>query len=199
MATEKVIDDLITRFARLPTLGRKSAQKIVFELLSDENKISLLHLLQALKVAGETIHNCKICNTLTEHEICKICSDTNRDHSKAMIVSSPLDIEHIEEFGLYDGIYFVLKGLVNPILGISIESIGLNKFVSYLRNQNTKEVIIALSTSIEGEATAQTIAEICHKLQIPCYKFATGLPSGVSFSNVDTNTVLSSFLNRTKV
>ncbi|RIY31781.1 recombination protein RecR [Psittacicella melopsittaci] len=200
MSQDKLINDLINKFAKLPTVGRKSSTKIVYSLLAQADRSQIVNLANALLNAAQNVKHCKCCNTLTESEYCHICSNPERlIEKKAIIVSNPLDIDNIESFSIYDGIYFVLSGLISPLEGIGPQEAGIPLFINFLKTQQIKEVTIALSTSAEGEATAQFIQDICQRLDIECFKFATGLPSGVNFSNVDANTVLNSFINRTKV
>ncbi|MFC6276603.1 recombination mediator RecR [Psittacicella hinzii] len=200
MTTEKIIEDLISRFAKLPTVGRKSATKIVYRLLADKDRLQAKYLATAIQEAVENIHHCEVCNTLTESHICKICNNPRRMQQKSiLVVSSPIDVENMEAFGVFEGTYFVLNGLISPLEGITPEQAGIPKFIELLRSQQIQNVIIGLSTSAEGEATAQIIGDICRRLHIPSQKFATGLPSGVNFSNVDPNTILNSFINRVAI
>ncbi|RIY34370.1 recombination mediator RecR [Psittacicella gerlachiana] len=200
MSNDKIISDLINKFAKLPTIGRKSSTKIIYSLLQQEDRSQIINLANALQHAAQTVQHCRCCNTLTENDFCAICQNGQRlATKKAIIVSSPLDIENIEAFAVYDGIYFVLNDLITPLEGIGPEQAGIPLFINFLKTQQIKEVIIALSTSAEGDATSQFIQDICYRLNIDCYKFATGLPSGVNLSNVDANTVFNSFLNRTRI
>ncbi|RIY33742.1 recombination protein RecR [Psittacicella hinzii] len=200
MSTNNTINDLINKFAKLPTVGRKSSTKIVYSLLTSDDRSQIENLANALLNAARNVRHCKCCNTLTDDEYCDICLNPKRIATKkAIIISSPLDIDNIESFSVFDGIYFVLKGLISPLEGIGPEEAGIPLLIKFLKTQQIQEVTLALSTSAEGEATAQLISDLCFKLNIDCYKFATGLPFGVNFSNVDANTVLNSFLNRTKL
>lgn len=198
MSYEYLINDLIDRIARLPTVGRKSSAKIVYSLLSGD-KEDATKLLNTLSKAVQHVKPCSVCNVLTEHNLCNICSvQTRLQRREVIVVSNPLDVQTIEDTGLHHGTYFVLNGLINPLQNNYAEKVGISKFILFLRQHDIKEVTLAFNSSPEADATSELIVTICHKLGIPCYRFATGLPTGGSFSNADPNTIMHSYQNRIK-
>lgn len=199
MAHEFIIEKLVNRVAKLPTVGRKSATKIVYSLLNGDKEVATA-LLAELQLAVDKVKPCKICNNLSEYEICGICSNEARLHSQRLIiVEDPLDIPQIEQLGIFDGVYFVTNQIFNPLTKEYSNRDTLLKLISLISNYKIKEVILAVDNSAGSDMVAEVVNNVCKKVGASCSKFATGLPTGARFSNVDQNTILQSYLNRINV
>jgi recombination protein RecR len=148
-----------------------------------------LELAKALTDAMENVKNCEKCRTLTEKNICEICSDNIRDDSQLCIVETPSDIHVIEQSGVYTGKYFVLSGYLSPIDGIGASELGLDELEVLLSNQSVSELILATNATIEGEVTAHYIHNLAKKYQIKTTRIAHGIPLGGELEYTDINTI----------
>ena len=150
---QDILNDLINSLMILPGVGKKSAQRMALYLL-DKNKDGASVLAKTLQEAVEEISRCERCRMHTANDLCRICSDTSRDIDSICVVESPSDVLAIESTGGFRGKYFVLLGRLSPIEGISPEDLGINDFLSLIDKESTKEVILATSSTVEGDATA---------------------------------------------
>ena len=160
MQFPKSLEELIECFKLFPGIGEKTAERLSFTVLnfSDENAKKFSTAINNVK---EKINNCKICNNLTEgNEICSICSDENRDESTICVVESTKDLILFEKSNAFKGKYHVLEGLISPLEGINPEDIKINQLIQRINNENIKEVILALNTSMEGETTSLYIKKL---------------------------------------
>jgi recombination protein RecR len=148
-----------------------------------------LELAKALTDAMENVKNCEKCRTLTEKNICEICSNDIRDDSQLCIVETPSDIHVIEQSGVYTGKYFVLSGYLSPIDGIGASELGLDELEVLLSNQSVSELILATNATIEGEVTAHYIHNLAKKYQIKTTRIAHGIPLGGELEYTDINTI----------
>jgi len=148
-----------------------------------------LELAKALTDAMENVKNCEKCRTLTEKNICEICSNDIRDDSQLCIVETPSDIHVIEQSGVYAGKYFVLSGYLSPIDGIGASELGLDELEVLLSNQSVSELILATNATIEGEVTAHYIHNLAKKYQIKTTRIAHGIPLGGELEYTDINTI----------
>ena len=185
-------------FQVLPGVGPKSAQRICFNLLQ-KNKDSALKLAAVLKEACEKIGECQRCRTLTENDLCRICSSSKRNTDQLCIVETPADLMQIEGATDYSGTYFVLHGNLSPIDGLGPSELGFPKLVDILSKEPIKEVILATSSTLEGQTTAQYIAQMCSKADINATGLAHGVPLGGELEYVDANTIAHAFGGREKL
>ena len=155
---QDILNDLINSLMILPGVGKKSAQRMALYLL-DKNKDGASVLAKTLQEAVEEISRCERCRMLTSNDLCRICSDTSRDIDSICVVESPSDVLAIESTGGFRGKYFVLLGRLSPIEGISPEDLGINDFLSLIDKESTKEVILATSSTVEGDATAMFLKD----------------------------------------
>jgi recombination protein RecR len=181
------IDLLVDAFRVLPGIGPKTAQRMVLHLL-ERNREGGRRLAVCLTEAMERVGQCRSCRNLTEYDQCEICSSPQRDHSLLCIVESPADVLAIEQSGSYKGCYFVLMGNLSPIDGIGPEELGIGALSSRC-GDGVQEVILALGTSVEGEATAHYVSEVIKPLGIAISRIARGIPIGGELEFVDGNTL----------
>ena len=182
----KSLDNIIDEFAKLPGIGRKSAMRIAFHVLEMEDE-ELLNFITILKEAKEKIKKCEICGNLTENDICEICSDEERDSSIICIVKDSRDIIAFEKSKTYNGLYHVLGGIIDPLNGIGVDDLDIDKLTKRLTG-NVKEVILALDPSLEGETTSLYLSKIIKEKEIVVSRIASGIPMGgnIEFSDIAT-------------
>ena len=194
-----LIDSLINVLRRLPGIGPRAAQRMAFHLLQQGRETGL-QLAQILEQALAQIGHCNHCRTFSEHELCNICANSQRDHSLLCVVETPIDIMAIEQTNSYTGLYFVLLGHLSPIDGIGPDEIGLNELTNLLATKTTiKETIIATNSTVEGEATAYYIANLINARNIKCSRIAHGIPLGGELEYIDINTLTKALIGRTEI
>ncbi|MGB1983840.1 MAG: recombination mediator RecR [Porticoccaceae bacterium] len=184
----KTIDQLIDALRILPGVGVKSAQRMALQLL-EKNREGAFKLAEAVTEAASKVGKCQQCRTLTEHDICNICSDPSRSDSQLCVVESPADLFAIEQAGGYRGKYFVLLGHLSPIDGIGPEQLGIDKLIERLQFNQVNELILATNLTVEGEATAHFIADKAKSLGIEVSRIAYGVPMGGELEYVDGGTL----------
>ena len=182
------IEKLIDKFAMLPGIGRKSAQRLAFYLLSlsDEEVQSFS---DAIIEAKHNVHCCRICNNLTENEICSVCSSEMRDHSTICVVSDPKDVLSIERGKEYNGTYHVLHGVLSPMNHIGPDDIKIKELLKRVAENDITEVIMATNPDTEGEATAMYISKLIKPFNIKVSRLAYGIPVGSNLEFADDATL----------
>jgi len=193
---QDLLNDLINSLTILPGVGKKSAQRMALYLL-DKNKDGAGILAKNLEKAIDEIGRCSRCRMLTSNDLCKICSDTVRDMNSICVVENPSDVLAIESTGGFKGRYFVLLGRLSPIEGISPEDLGINDFLKLIKIENIKEVILATSSTVEGDATAIYIKD--HIKDIKVSRISYGIPIGGELEYVDGNTIARAIQGRTEI
>lgn len=199
MQVSPLLQSLMSALRCLPGIGPKSAQRMAFHLLQRDRKggIELAHILHEAMI---NIGHCQDCRTFTEQERCAICANVRRQESGQLcVVETPPDIVAIEQTGQYSGRYFVLLGHLSPLDGIGPSDIGLDQLKQRLQNEAINEVILATNPTIEGEATANYIAQMCQEFNIIATRIAHGVPVGGELEMVDGTTLSHSFLGRQKI
>ena len=184
----KTIDQLIDALRILPGVGVKSAQRMALQLL-EKDRDAARKLASAIDEAATKVGRCAQCRTLTEHDICDICSNPNRSDSQLCVVESPADLYAIEQAGGYRGKYFVLLGHLSPIDGVGPEQLGIDKLIERLQFNQVKELILATNLTVEGEATAHFIADKAKALGVQVSRIAYGVPMGGELEYVDGGTL----------
>lgn len=183
----------------MPGVGAKSAQRIAFHILQ-RNKEGGRQLAQTLQAAISAVGNCQQCRTLTELEICNICQNPARERSILCIVETPADIMAIEQTGSFRGIYFVLMGHLSPIDGIGPEQLGIDLLKQRLQAGTINEIIMATSTTVEGETTAYYIAELAKAYpHVQTTRLALGMPLGGELEHLDGGTLARALSQRSKI
>jgi recombination protein RecR len=184
----KTIDQLIDALRILPGVGVKSAQRMALQLLEKDRDAARM-LASAIDEAATKVGRCAQCRTLTEHELCDICSNPNRSDAQLCVVESPADLFAIEQAGGYRGKYFVLLGHLSPIDGIGPEQLGIDKLLEKLQSNSVNELILATNLTVEGEATAHFIADKAKVLGVQVSRIAYGVPMGGELEYVDGGTL----------
>ncbi|MGQ0285972.1 recombination mediator RecR [Pasteurellaceae bacterium 22721_9_1] len=199
MQTSPLLENLIEHLRCLPGVGPKSAQRMAYHLLQ-RDRSGGMNLARALTEAMSKIGHCEHCRTFTEEDICTICANPRRQNSGLLcVVEMPTDIQAIEQTGQFSGRYFVLMGHLSPLDGIGPKEIGLDLLQQRLQQEQFNEVILATNPTVEGEATANYIAEICVQLGIRVSRIAHGIPIGGELEMVDGTTLTHSFLGRREI
>lgn len=199
MKFSPLLAELISAFTCLPGVGNKSAQRMAFHLL-ERNREGALSLSNVLHNAMEHIHHCQRCRTFTEDDVCEICRHPEREDSGLLcVVESPQDVLAIEQTLSYKGQYFVLMGHLSPIDGIGPDEIGLHELEIRLQEGKINEVILATNPTVEGEATAHYIAQLCANANVEASRIAHGVPVGGELEYIDGNTLTHAFSGRRKV
>lgn len=190
-----LIDRLIEALRCLPGVGPKSAQRIAFHLL-ERNRAGARRLAAALKEAVETVRNCERCRNFSDAPLCRVCASAKRDASLLCVVESPTDIGLIEQAGGYSGRYFVLMGRLSPLDGIGPDDLGMEKLTDLLNTGEVTEVILATSTTVEGQATAHYLTELIQGRGIRVSRLAQGIPLGGELEFVDSGTLAHAISSR---
>ena len=186
---------LMEHFAALPGIGRKSAQRLAFFVL-DMPREQAEDFAGVILEAKKTIHNCKVCQNLTDKEICDICASPERDDGTICVVESPRDVIAFERLQEYKGKYHVLHGLISPLDGIGPDQIRIKELLIRLRDVDVKEIILATNPTIEGEATAMYISKLLKPLGIRVTRLAFGIPVGGELEYTDNSTLNKALENR---
>lgn len=191
-----LLQQLIESLRVLPGVGPKSAQRMALQLL-ERNRTGGLRLGAALTAAMQGIGQCQQCRTFSEQPLCPICSDPLRAQADTLcIVASAADQLAIEHTGQFKGRYFVLMGYLSPLDGVGPEQLGLTELASQLAAGEIKEVILATNPTVEGEATAFYLAELCQQYQVTVTRLAQGLPVGGELEYIDGSTLAHAFSGR---
>ena len=181
----------------LPGVGPKTAQRMAFHLLERDRKRAAI-MAQTLNIALEKIGHCSQCRTLTEHEVCEICSNAARNPELLCIVENPSDVLAIEQSAVYRGYYFILLGHLSPLDGIGPEDLGLDRLEQRLKEGQVKEIILATNPTVEGEVTAHYIGEMARSLNLKTSRIAHGVPFGGELEYIDSQTLSHAFEGRTQ-
>lgn len=168
---------LIEQFERLPGIGRKTAQRLSFYVLNLPKK-DAESFANAIIDAHEKIHHCKVCQNLTDEEICSICSNEARNKRQICIVENPRDVMAIERTREFDGTYHVLHGAISPLDGIGPEQLRIKELFDRIKKDGADEIIMATNATVEGEATAMYISKLIKPLGIMVTRLAYGIPVG---------------------
>jgi len=191
------ISQLIEQLSSLPGVGPKTAQRLAFYII-DMPKERVEKLADSMVKAKNTIRYCKKCMTLTDREICPICSNPKRDQKTIMVVENPRDMTAYEKTGKYDGVYHVLHGAISPMMGIGPGDIRLKELMSRLQG-DVEEVIIATNSSLEGETTAMYISKLIKPTGIKVSRIASGVPVGGDLEYIDEVTLLRALEGRVEL
>jgi len=197
MSNNSIIEHLIEALRCLPGVGPRSSQRMAYHLL-ERNREGGRRLSSALLEAMDRVKHCTRCRTFTEEDICGICSNSSRQQEQICVVESPSDVLAIESTASYRGTYFVLMGHLSPLDGIGPDELGLPELEDRLNNENFKELILATNPTVEGEATAHYIFELCQQTGINVTRIAHGVPLGGELEYVDGGTLAHSFSGRQK-
>ena len=192
------LETLIDKFASLAGIGKKSAQRLAFYVLAlpDEDAKAFAN---AITAAKESVHCCKICQNLTEGEICQICASDRRDKSTICVVSEPRDVLSIERGREYNGTYHVLHGVLSPMSHVGPEDIRIKELLVRAAQPGVEEVIMATNPDTEGEATAMYISRLLKPFDIKVTRLAYGIPVGSNLEFADDATLNRAMEGRTEM
>ncbi len=190
------LENLIDKFASLPGIGRKSAQRLAFHVLalSDEEALSFA---SAITDAKRSVHRCSVCQNLTEGEVCSICASDRRDKSTICVVSEPRDVLSIERGHEYNGTYHVLHGVLSPMNHIGPDDICIKELLNRIASEDVQEVIMATNPDTEGEATAMYLSRLLKPFEIRVTRLAYGIPVGSNLEFADDATLNRAMEGRT--
>ena len=192
------LENLIDKFASLPGIGRKSAQRLAFHVLSlPENEA--VSFANAITDAKRSVHCCSICQNLTEGEICSICASDRRDRGTICVVSEPRDVLSIERGHEYNGTYHVLHGVLSPMNHVGPDDIRIKELLHRVAENEVEEVIMATNPDTEGEATAMYISRLLKPFQIRVTRLAYGIPVGSNLEFADDATLNRAIEGRTEM
>ncbi len=192
------INNLIDCFKKLPGIGAKTAERLSLAVL-DLNEETIDLFSSSLKDSKTKIKNCTKCGNLTENDLCDICQDKTRDSSVLCVVEESQNIILFEKMGTFHGLYHVLGGLISPLDGVNPEDINLKSLVDRIKNDNIKEVILAIKPSVEGETTALYINKLLEKYDVTVTKIAYGIPMGADIDYIDPITLSIALDGRMKI
>lgn len=188
------IEKLIAVFTKLPGVGRKTAERYAYAVINmDTNTVEEFAV--ALTDAKEKIHYCSVCGSYTDSDICDLCK--SRDSSIICVVKDPRDVKSFEKLKEYKGVYHVLHGTINPMLGIGVNDIRVKELLARL--DGVTEVIMALNPDVEGETTAMYISRLIKPLGIKVTKLAHGIPIGADIEYTDENTLGQALADRREI
>ena len=190
------LENLIDKFASLPGIGRKSAQRLAFHVLSLPEEETTAFA-RAITDAKANVHRCAICQNLTEGEICSICASDRRDKSTICVVSEPRDVLSIERGHEYNGTYHVLHGVLSPMSHVGPDDIRIKELLVRAAQDEVQEVIMATNPDTEGEATAMYISRLLKPFNIRVTRLAYGLPVGSNLEFADDATLNRALEGRT--
>lgn len=191
----KLIEEAVNEFSKLPGIGKKTALRLVLYLLKEEQE-STSNFTAALTNLRTNIKYCKECYNISDHEVCSICSGTRRDHSTICVVEDMPDVLAIENTGQYNGLYHVLGGIISPLQGIGPNDLKIESLVTRVPGK-VKEVILALSPTMEGDTTSFYITKKLKDLNIKITTIARGVPIGGELEYTDEITLGRSIITRT--
>jgi len=198
MIDSPLLEKLIQHFNRFPGIGRKTAQRLVWHLISSD-KVMAHDFAESIKETVDIFTTCPGCLMLSETAPCSICADTDRDDNLLCIVETTSDVYLMENMHEFHGKYFVLGHLLSPLEGYGLNDLHINELENLIKSRKPQEVILALKPSAEGEATIHYISELLHKTDITITRLSTGIPFGSDLEYTSTLTLANAWKRRYKV
>ncbi len=192
------LNELINQFSRLPGIGKKTAQRLAFSILEQPPERAKAFA-EALVNAREKIHFCKICQNLTDLDVCPICSNENRDKSVICVVEDPKDVMAFERTREFFGVYHVLHGVISPLDNVSPDDLKIKELMARLASGEVKEIIMATNPTVEGEATASYISRLIKPMGIKVTRLAYGVPVGADLQYADEYTLARALEGRNEI
>lgn len=192
------LETLIDQFASLPGIGRKTAQRLAFHVLSLPEEQAFAFA-DAVRMAKKQVKRCRICRNYSEQDLCPICASDRRDRSIICVVSDPKDVVSMERAREYNGLYHVLHGVISPMNHIGPDDIGVRELLTRAASEDIKEVIMATNPDTEGEATALYISRLLKPFEIRVTRLAYGIPVGSNLEFADDATLSRALEGRTEL
>lgn len=198
LALPQSMQKLIRELSRLPSIGEKSATRLAYFLVNSDRGVARA-LADALVKSAEEVKHCEKCFYLSDAAICSVCADESRDKALLCVVEKPMDLIAIERMGEFRGRYHVLHGLWAPLRGQGPESIKLKELIDRVKQGEIKEVILATSSTVEGDATSLYIARLLNELGVRCSRLAQGMPKGGELEYADDVTLSRALTGRSQI
>ena len=192
------LEKLVEQFERLPGIGKKTAGRLAYHILS-RCDAEAKDFADAILEAKEKIHYCKCCQNLTDLELCPVCTDDTRDKSSICVVEDPRDVMAFERTREYNGLYQDLHGVISPMDGIGPDSLHIKELMSRLAGDEVKEIIMATNPTVEGEATASYISRLIRPMGIKVTRLAYGIPVGGDLEYADEITLSRALEGRNEI
>lgn len=192
----KPLEDLIEDFTRLPSVGKKSAERFALYIYTKMNEENTEQFSKHLIDVKKNIHICKSCGNICEGDLCTICKDQNRNHKQILVVETIKDLYTIENVNEYQGIYHVLNGAISISKGVGTQDLNIDSLVQLVKTEELEEIILATNATLEGEITARYIKELLQNYSVKVTRIAHGLPVGGEMSYADEMTLLKAMEGR---
>lgn len=192
------LEKLIEQFQKIPSIGRKTAQRMAFHVL-DLTDEQAQEFADAIIDAHTKIHHCTLCHNLTENELCPICESANRDHTTVCVVEEPRDVLAMERMREFSGVYHVLHGVISPMNGIGPEQLTIKSLVERAAEGQITEVIMATNPTIEGDTTAMYISKLIKPFGVKVTRLAYGIPVGADIEYADDVTLMRALSGRSEL
>ena len=192
------LEKLIEQFQKIPSIGRKTAQRMAFHVL-DLTDEQAKEFADAIIDAHTKIHHCALCHNLTENELCPICESVSRDHTTVCVVEEPRDVLAMERMREFSGVYHVLHGVISPMNGIGPEQLTIKSLVERVAEGTITEVIMATNPTIEGDTTAMYISKLIKPFGVRVTRLAYGIPVGADIEYADDVTLMRALSGRSEL
>ena len=189
---------LVEEFEKLPGIGSKTAQKMAYYIIASDKSVAK-NFADALINAKQNIKCCTVCQNITDTDVCRICSSDKRDKSVICVVEKPSDVDVLERTRDYNGLYHVLHGLISPMNDVGPDDIKLSELLYRVSENDIKEVIMAISPNVEGQATSMYIAKLLKNFGVKVTGLALGIPVGGSLEYSDSVTLARAIENRREI
>jgi len=196
--TAESIEQLAEQFAQLPGIGRKTAHRLALYVVKMQRE-EVVSLARALVSVKDKVRYCTVCSNITEADPCPICSNTKRDKSVVCVVEEPTDVLALERTNEFGGVYHVLGGALSPLDGIGPENLRIKELLQRLTDSRVEEIILALNSDVEGEATTLYLSKLLKPLGMRVTRIARGLPVGTDLEFADEATLSRALEGRTAV
>ncbi len=192
------LEKLIEQFQKIPSVGRKTAQRMAFHVL-DLTDEQAKEFADAIIDAHTKIHHCAICHNLTENELCPVCASPNRDHTTVCVIEEPRDVLALERTREFHGVYHVLHGAISPMNNIGPDQLTIKSLVERAASGEIKEVIMATNPTIEGDTTAMYISKLIKPFGVKVTRLAYGIPVGADIEYADDVTLMRALSGRSEL
>lgn len=189
------LERVVVELSRLPGIGRKTAQRLVFHLLKAPRE-EVAALAAAVGELRDKVRFCSACFNLADGELCPVCSDPRRERTVLCVVEEPANLATLERTGAFRGLYHVLGGALSPLKDVGPEELRIRELVERIRREAFREVVLALNPTVEGEATAVYLSRLLKPLGVALTRLAQGLPAGADLEFTDDLTLTRAFENR---
>ena len=194
-STAPAVSRLIDQFNKLPGIGPKTAQRIAYYLIRMPAQ-EALDLAEIIGTVKNRIVFCTTCQNIAESDPCNLCANPARDHSRICVVQEPLDVLSLDKIGIFNGLYHVLNGVIDPMSNIGPEDLKISELLERIHHNSPQEIIIATNTTVEGEATAMYLSKLIQPLGPRVTRLARGLPAGGDLEYADDLTLTRAFEGR---